>query len=240
MIPREKSVLCLARSYFESFAGRDVTAFEPDSLTVPSMLLEDCWLGDRRLPQTQAAFILPSELRDDPGWKQVVPCVLVRRGDKYLSYRRIPPGERSEPGHWSIVIEGAVEKADLPNLSDHPEDNFLVPALLAGVRAVRAQVGYRGGFCRPAGPIKGDPRKWAESDPLFKLIGYVNDETDPRTRGRFGLVYEARVGDEPLEFGSSLYSACFGDLEQISPTILEPWSRMVFEGYLAPQLQQRG
>jgi hypothetical protein len=233
---RERSTLCLARSYVESFAGRDVTAFEPDVLQVPSMLLEDCWLGDPRLPQTQAAFILPSEAEHNPGWKQVVPYVLVRSGEKILSYRRYPPGERSEPGHWSIAVPGAVEKADLPNLNGHPEDNFLVPALLAGVRAVQEQTRC-GGFCRPAGPCSGDPRAWAEPDPLFKLIGWVNDESTDWGRARFGLVYEARVEAEPFEFAPGLHAACFVQPDQLAPHTLEPWSRMIFEGHLAGQLK---
>lgn len=103
------------------------------------------------------------DVEDDPGWKQIIPYVLLRdRGSIFLMRRTRAGADARLHERWSVGIGGHV----------NPDDG-----------------GVQGGLLR----------EWAEElnadwQPDLRLVGLLNDDSDPVGRVHLGVVFSADAG----------------------------------------------
>jgi predicted NUDIX family phosphoesterase len=147
---------------------------------------------------------------DDPSRKQIIPYVIVRDGDAvFLMHRTDAGGDARLHGKASIGVGGHL------NPVDDGED-----ALMAGLR-----------------------REWAEEleadwEPEFRLIGLLNDDSNPVGSVHLGVVFAVEAAGRPLDVRErhKLVGA-FAEPGKVAASWdrLETWSRLAAEAVgLAP------
>ena len=141
---------------------------------------------------------------DDPTHKQLIPYVVVRDGELVFLMRRPDAGGDSRlHGKASIGVGGHL------NPVDEGED-----ALMTGLR-----------------------REWAEEleaawEPEFRLIGLLNDDTNPVGAVHLGVVFEVQADGRPVDVGErDKLAGAFADADEVAAAWdrLETWSRLVAE-----------
>jgi predicted NUDIX family phosphoesterase len=164
----------------------------------------------RQLPETERARWEP-----DDALKQLVVYVLVRRGDDWLSYRRVK-GEHRLAGKLSIGFGGHVEAGDEAGNGPAPTALFLTAAL----RELEEELEYEPRSLRPV------------------PAGLVNHDSDLVGRCHLGLVYRldlppptaVRARHPDLELAGWIASDVL-TLAAASrdPSVeeFEPWSRVL-------------
>jgi predicted NUDIX family phosphoesterase len=137
----------------------------------------------------------------DPAHKQLIPYVVVRDGDRvFLMQRTTAGGDARLHGRASIGVGGHL------NPVDAGED-----PLLAGLR-----------------------REWEEEldagwDPEFRLVGLLNDDSDPVGAVHLGVVFEVQAGGRAVAVRErhKLRGAFVGHDEVAGAwDRLETWSRL--------------
>lgn len=146
----EQRVLCLEREVLEG-AGR----FQGVSLEV-----------DRYIPlienQGNHHFLPRAEAESDVRYKQIVPYVLILRGNRVLRYQRgKQSGERRLRGLYSIGVGGHIDERDY----------------LHGI-------GYESGLWRE---LKEETGKYPERTPTIAAM--INDDSNPVGKVHFGVVH---------------------------------------------------
>jgi predicted NUDIX family phosphoesterase len=140
----------------------------------------------------------------DPTHKQLIPYVVVRDGASvFLMHRTDAGGDARLHGKASIGVGGHL------NPVDEGED-----ALMAGLR-----------------------REWAEEvladwEPEFRLVGLLNDDSNPVGSVHLGVVFEVDAAGRPVDVREheKLVGAFAGPDElAASWDRLETWSRLVAE-----------
>jgi predicted NUDIX family phosphoesterase len=139
---------------------------------------------------------------DDPDHKQLIPYVVVRDGDRvFLMQRTDAGGDRRLHGKASIGVGGHL------NPVDEGED-----ALMAGLR-----------------------REWIEElqanwTPAFRLVGMLNDDSNPVGAVHLGVVFEVEADGRPIEVRErDKLSGSFVAADAVSEAWdrLETWSQLV-------------
>jgi predicted NUDIX family phosphoesterase len=144
---------------------------------------------------------------EDPDHKQLIPYVVVRDGDKvFLMERTDAGGDRRLHGKASIGVGGHL------NPVDDGED-----ALMAGLR-----------------------REWTEElvagwTPDFRLVGMLNDDTNPVGAVHLGVVFEVDAAGRPIEVRErDKLMGGFATAETIQAAWdrLETWSQLVADAII--------
>jgi predicted NUDIX family phosphoesterase len=144
---------------------------------------------------------------EDPDHKQLVPYVVVRDGDKvFLMERTDAGGDRRLHGKASIGVGGHL------NPVDDGED-----ALMAGLR-----------------------REWTEElvagwTPDFRLVGMLNDDTNPVGAVHLGVVFEVDAAGRPIEVRErDKLMGGFATAETVRAAWdrLETWSQLVADAII--------
>lgn len=139
---------------------------------------------------------------EDPSHKQIIPYVLVRDGSRvFLMERTDAGGDRRLHGKATIGVGGHL------NPVDDGED-----ALMAGLR-----------------------REWTEElaaawTPDFRLVGMLNDDTNPVGAVHLGVVFEVEAGGRAVEVREhDKLTGGFATAEAVRAAWdrLETWSQLV-------------
>lgn len=139
---------------------------------------------------------------DDPSFKQLIPYVIVRDGDAvFLMHRTDAGGDPRLHGKASIGVGGHL------NPVDEGED-----ALMAGLR-----------------------REWSEElvaewEPEFRLLGLLNDDSNPVGSVHLGVVFEVDAAGRRVDVREhDKLTGDFADADMLAASWdrLETWSRLV-------------
>jgi predicted NUDIX family phosphoesterase len=141
---------------------------------------------------------------EDPTHKQLIPYVVVRDGERvFLMHRTDAGGDPRLHGKASIGVGGHL------NPVDDGED-----ALMAGLR-----------------------REWAEEldadwEPEFRLIGLLNDDSNPVGAVHLGVVFAVEADGRPVDVRErDKLAGAFATQAELESSWdrLETWSRLVAE-----------
>ncbi len=139
---------------------------------------------------------------EDPAHKQLIPYVVVRDGPRvFLMERTDAGGDRRLHGKASIGVGGHL------NPVDHGED-----ALMAGLRR------------------EWDEEVVADWAPEFRLVGLLNDDSNPVGAVHLGVVFEVEAAGRSVEVGEpDKLSGSFVPPERVREAWdrLETWSQLV-------------
>ena len=160
----------------------------------------------------EGRYMERTKAEDDPAFKQLIPYVVVRDGAAvFLMHRTDAGGDPRLHGKASIGVGGHL------NPVDQGED-----ALMAGLR-----------------------REWAEElvadwEPTYRLIGLLNDDTNPVGAVHLGVVFtvDAKGRDVDVRERDKLAGAMARAPEvEAARERLETWSALVAEslGLLQPR-----
>jgi len=139
---------------------------------------------------------------EDPTHKQLIPYVVVRNGgDVFLMHRTDAGGDPRLHGKGSIGVGGHL------NPVDDGED-----PLMAGLR-----------------------REWAEElkaawEPEFRLVGLLNDDSNPVGAVHLGVVFEVEAAGRPVDVREhDKLVGAFADADAVAASWdrLETWSQLV-------------
>lgn len=139
---------------------------------------------------------------EDPSHKQLIPYVVVRDGGRvFLMHRTDAGGDARLHGRASIGVGGHL------NPVDDGED-----ALIAGLR-----------------------REWAEEleadwEPDFRLIGLLNDDTNPVGSVHLGVVFEVETAGRPVDVREhDMLVGAFVGADEVARSWdrLETWSQLM-------------
>jgi predicted NUDIX family phosphoesterase len=139
---------------------------------------------------------------DDPNHKQLIPYVVVRDGERvFLMQRTDAGGDRRLHGKASIGVGGHL------NPVDEGED-----ALMAGLR-----------------------REWTEEveadwTPSYRLVGMLNDDSNPVGAVHLGVVFAVEADGRPVEVRErEKLTGAFVDADAVHAVWdrLETWSQLV-------------
>ncbi|HEY3246697.1 MAG TPA: phosphoesterase [bacterium] len=158
------------------------------------------------LVRTHAFFRPRADVEDDPGLKQIIPYMIVRHGDRLFLFERSAAGGESRlHGKYSIGVGGHINKSDVGDAAD------LVGAGLK--REFEEELEVRGGW-------------------QARLVGVLNDDTNPVGQVHFGLVHvvEVDVPDiavrEPEVLSGRL--AGLDDVRALHDR-METWSQLILD-----------
>jgi predicted NUDIX family phosphoesterase len=141
---------------------------------------------------------------EDPTHKQLIPYVIVRDADAvFLMHRTDAGGDPRLHGKASIGVGGHL------NPVDEGED-----ALLAGLR-----------------------REWSEEldadwEPEFRLLGFLNDDSNPVGSVHLGVVFEVEAAGRPVDIREhEKLTGGFADADALAASRdrFETWSRLVVD-----------
>ena len=151
---------------------------------------------------THGRYLDRPTAEEDPTYKQIIPYVVVRDGDRvFLMHRTDSGGDARLHGKASIGVGGHL------NPVDRGED-----ALIAGLR-----------------------REWEEEletdwEPEFRLIGFLNDDTNPVGAVHLGVVFVVDAAGRRVDVREheKLIGAFAGaDAVRAAWDRLETWSQLV-------------
>jgi predicted NUDIX family phosphoesterase len=185
---REEMVLCFPRTLLDeigAFQGirTDIGAYVP-----------------RILEAGNTHFVRRAEAETDPSQKQIIPYVLIKKGDTYLHYvRGKGSGEKRLVAMGSIGIGGHINDGDESLFKTGIE--FYESALQ---RELHEELRMDGHFAT-------------------KIVGLINDDSTPVGQVHFGVVHLCELGDENVAKGE----ACITDLRFLTvPELLERRDQM--------------
>jgi predicted NUDIX family phosphoesterase len=156
---------------------------------------------------THGRFVDRPIAEEDPGLKQLIPYVVVRDGELvYLMERTAAGGDPRLHGKASIGVGGHL------NPVDEGED-----ALADGLR-----------------------REWSEElvadwQPAFRLVGLLNDDSNPVGSVHLGVVFEVQADGRPVEVRErDKLTGRFATVTEVRAAAerMETWSRLVADHLL--------
>jgi predicted NUDIX family phosphoesterase len=196
----DELVLCVPRALVDdigSFQGlqTDLEAYIP-----------------RILEAQHTVFVPRSRAEDDPSMKQIIPYVLIRKGDTFLHYvRGKGSGEKRLVAKGSIGIGGHV---------NHRDENLFLSGTAYYEEALQREL-----------------HEELRMDGRFQttVVALLNDDSTPVGRVHLGVVHLCELGDENVAKGE----ACITDLRFLTLAELierreqmETWSQICLD-YLA-------
>ena len=163
----------------------------------------------RILEAENTRFVRRSAAEDDPSHKQIIPYVLIRKGDRYLHYvRGKGSGEKRLVSLGSIGIGGHI---------NHGDESLFLTGLEFYEEALQREL-----------------HEELRMDGRFetRAIALINDDSTPVGRVHFGIVHVCELGDENVAKGE----ACITDLQFLTvPELrarrdrMETWSQLCLE-----------
>jgi predicted NUDIX family phosphoesterase len=203
----EELVLCIARSLFD-----EIGAFHGIQTDVRRYI-------PRILETQNTVFVLRSKAEADPSFKQIIPYVLIRKGERLLHYvRGRGSGEKRLVALGSMGIGGHINQGD-ENLFLEGEA-FYEEALQ---RELHEELRMDGRF-------------------HTRAIALLNDDSNPVGQVHLGVVHLCELTDENVSKGE----ACITDLRFLTlPELLErreqmeTWSQLCLD-FLAGRWTQAG
>ncbi|MCS7235882.1 MAG: NUDIX domain-containing protein [Armatimonadota bacterium] len=144
------------------------------------------------------------DVEEDRSFKQVIPYVVVRRGDEVFLFRRLGRGGEARLHHlYSVGVGGHISRADV---RDDPVQAGLARELEEELE-----------FSTP----------WTA-----RWIGVLNDERNAVSAVHFGLVYEARTAGEVRVREREVLEGRFVPLAEAVWYYdrMESWSQLVVDG----------
>jgi predicted NUDIX family phosphoesterase len=196
-IMRDEMVLCFRRTLLDeigSFDGvcADVSAYIP-----------------RILESGNTHFVRRAEAEHDPSEKQIIPYVLIKKGDAYLHYvRGKGSGEKRLVAMGSLGIGGHI---------NHGDENLFLTGLEFYEEALQREL-----------------HEELRMDGRFetRVIALINDDSTPVGQVHFGIVHVCELGDENVSKGE----ACITDLQFLTlPELkarrdrMETWSQLCLD-----------
>ena len=198
---REEMVLCFPRTLLDeigSFQGirTDVGPYVP-----------------RILQAENTFFVRRAEAEQDPSRKQIIPYVLIRKGDTYLHYvRGKGSGEKRLVALGSMGIGGHI---------NHRDENLFQPTM---------------GFYEEAVQRELHEELRIEGHPDTAVVALLNDDSTPVGQVHLGVVHLCDLADENV----SKAEACITDLRFLTlPELrerreqMETWSQICLDGVVA-------
>ncbi len=193
----DELVLCVPRAVFDemgAFQGvqADVARYFP-----------------RILDPQHTRFIPRSQAEQDPSWKQLIPYVLIRKGDTYLHYvRGKGSGEKRLVAKGSIGIGGHI---------NHRDESLFQAGLDFYEEALQRELHEE---LRMDGHFR------------TRILALLNDDETPVGRVHLGVVHLCELSDENVSKGE----ACITDLRFLSlPELvarrdqMETWSQICLD-----------
>ena len=167
----------------------------------------------RILEAQNTRYIPRSTAEADPGFKQIIPYVLIRRGETLLHYvRGKGSGEKRLVAMGSIAIGGHI---------NHRDEHLFGAGLDFYVEAVRREL-------REEIRIAGQPQ--------MPVVALINDDSTPVGQVHLGVVHVCTLGDETVSRGES----CITDLRfltiaelQARREQMESWSQFCLDAMLS-------
>ena len=167
----------------------------------------------RILEAQNTRYIPRSTAEADPGFKQIIPYVLIRRGETLLHYvRGKGSGEKRLVAMGSIGIGGHI---------NHRDEHLFGAGLDFYVEAVRREL-------REEIRIAGQPQ--------MPVVALINDDSTPVGQVHLGVVHVCTLGDEMVSRGES----CITDLRfltiaelQARREQMESWSQFCLDAMLS-------
>jgi predicted NUDIX family phosphoesterase len=193
----DELVLCIPRALFD-----EIGAFQGVEADVARYF-------PRVLEPQHTRFIPRSQAEEDPSWKQLIPYVLIRKGDTYLHYVR---GKGS--GEKRLVAKGSIGIGG--HINHHDESLF--------------QAGLD--FYEEA--LQRELHEELRMDGHFttRIIALLNDDSTPVGRVHLGVVHLCELSGENVSKGE----ACITDLRFLSIDELarrrdqmETWSQICLD-----------
>jgi predicted NUDIX family phosphoesterase len=149
----------------------------------------------RLLEASSTLFVPRSRAEHDPSLKQVIPYVLIRKGDTWLHYvRGKGSGEKRLVAKGSIGIGGHI---------NHRDEKLFLDGLAFYEEAVQREL-----------------HEELRMDGRFRtrIVALLNDDSDPVGQVHFGVVHLCELTDENVSKGE----ACITDLQFLAlPQLLE-------------------
>jgi predicted NUDIX family phosphoesterase len=185
---REEMVLCFPRTLLDeigSFQGirTDVAAYIP-----------------RILEAENTHFVPRAKAEEDPSQKQIIPYVLIKKGDSYLHYvRGKGSGEKRLVAKGSIGIGGHI---------NHGDESLFLTGLDFYEEALQRELHEE---LRMDGHFR------------TRVVALINDDSTPVGQVHFGIVHLCELGEENVSKGE----ACITDLRFLTlPELLDRRDRM--------------
>ena len=194
---RDEMVLCFPRTLLD-----EIGSFDGVSTNVSAYV-------PRILEAENTRFIPRSAAEEDPSHKQIIPYVLIRKGDSYLHYvRGKGSGEKRLVSLGSMGIGGHINHGDESLFQAGLE--FYEEALQ---RELHEELRMDGHF-------------------ETRAIALINDDSTPVGRVHFGIVHVCDLGDQNVAKGE----ACITDLQFLTvPELrarrdrMETWSQLCLD-----------
>lgn len=146
-----------------------------------------------------------AEVEEDPRFKQIIPYMVVCRGDEVFVFRRLRGGgEARLHDLYSIGVGGHINRTDVGDGD---------PLEVGLARELEEELEFRG------------PRQ-------VRWLGVLNDERNPVSAVHFGLVYEVRTSADVRVREEEVLR---GDFVPVAEALsyydrMETWSQLVLEG----------
>lgn len=156
--------------------------------------------------RTHGTFRPRGQLEQDPSMKQIIPYLIVRHGERvFLFQRTISGGEERLHGKYSIGVGGHINRGDVEGADD---------LVAAGLRRELDEELIVNGSWRA------------------RLVGVLNDDTNPVGQVHFGLVHVVDV-DSPriLVRESDTLSGRLAGAQEIRQLYdrMETWSQLILD-----------
>ena len=152
-------------------------------------------------------FVVRAEAEENPEWKQIIPYCLLAAGDRvFLMRRRRGGGEARLHDKYSLGVGGHINPVDAEASSE--AGDVLTAAL-------RRELSEELWLDQPASP---------------RLIGVLNDDSDPVGQVHLGIVYRLEVDESKVAVRE--HDALEGRFVEPAGVVavmdrLESWSRML-------------
>jgi predicted NUDIX family phosphoesterase len=161
-----------------------------------------------RILEAQNTRYVPRSLaEDDPSLKQIIPYVLVRRGDTLLHYvRGKGSGEKRLVARARSGSAARNHRADLFGVADYYETS------------------------------SGAPRGAIDADLTTRIVALINDDSTPVGQVHFGVVHECQHGDQHVSRGEPCITDLrFLTMDQLRERrdAMETWSQLSLDFVLA-------
>jgi len=180
--------------------GRDLLDINPDDIII----------GSRNV------------LEQDSNFKHIIPYILVKRGDKYLSYQRTSKsGESRLHGNYSIGFGGHIDVGDVKLVNDYQQIDLVGTIKFSAWRELAEELGII--FSH-------------ETVDDLVVKGFLYDDTNDVGQVHIGFVFVVEV-DENRELSSSetqIDIKGFKTKEELVSELAkyENWSQLLIENFI--------